>query len=139
MSYTTQGASDVLSMTLQGVDPAWRASANAWLALHESDPGEAGTAVTGETTYVGYARAQITKATFWTGTGNSRSNASLVQWPRCTVGNGGATKTITHFSVVTSASGAGTMLMSGALPEPILVSNRSRPEADVGDLVATLD
>ena len=139
MSFTTQGASDVLSMALQGVDPAWRTATNAWLTLHESDPGEAGTAITGETTYVGYARVQITKATFWTGSGNSRSNAVMAQWPRCTVGNGGATKTITHFGVVTSASGAGTLIARGALPEPILVSNRSRPEADIGDLTATLD
>lgn len=136
MSYSTQGASDVLSMTLQGVDPSWRAATTAWVALYEADPGEAGTAVTNETTYDAYARVEITKATAWQGAGNSRSNAVPIRWPRCT---GGTNKTITHFGVVTSASGAGALIARGALPEPILVSNRSRPEAEIGDLVATLE
>jgi hypothetical protein len=133
MSNTTEN--DVLKMRLQGTDPGWRAAAGAWLALYTSDPGEAGTATTNEATYTSYGRVAITKATAWTDGGSSFSNAALVQWPQCT----GGTNTITHFAIVTTASGAGQIIDSGQLSAPLDVSNGIQPQAAIGALVVTQD
>ena len=87
MSLSNTTENDVLAMLLLGDDPAWRAGATAYLTLHTADPGEAGTAITSECAYGGYARVAITKATFWTDGGSSFSNAVLAQWPVCTSGS----------------------------------------------------
>lgn len=135
MSLSNTTENDLLKMRLQGIDPAWRAAAGAWIALHVGDPGEAGTAVTNEANYTGYARAAITKATAWTDGGSSFSNAALVQWPQCTAG----TNAVTHFSVVTTASGAGQIIDSGALSATLNVTAGIQPQAAAGALVITQD
>jgi hypothetical protein len=133
MSNTTEN--DVLKMRLQGTDPAWRAGATAYVALHTADPGEAGTAITNEAAYGSYARVAITKASAWTDGGSSFSNAGLIQWPICTSG----TETETHFSIVTTASGAGQIIDSGALSASLGVSAGIQPQAAIGGLVITQD
>jgi hypothetical protein len=133
MSNTTEN--DILKMRLQGTDPAWRAGATAYLALYTADPGEAGTAITNEATYTSYARVAITKATAWTDGGSSFSNAALIQWPQCT----GGSNDITHFAIVTTASGAGQIIDSGALSSTLSVSNGIQPQAAIGALVVTQD
>lgn len=133
MSKSNTTENDILKMVLQGTDPSWRAGATQYLALYIADPGEAGSAVTSEATYTSYARVAITKASAWTDSGSSFSNAALVQFPKCT----GGTNDITHFGVVTSASGAGQLLYSGALSSTLSVSNNIQPQFDIGDLVIT--
>lgn len=133
MSNTTEN--DILRMRLQGTDPSWRASATAYLALYTADPGEAGTATTNEAAYGSYARVAITKASAWTDGGSSFSNAGLIQWPQCTSG----TETITHFAIVTTASGAGQIIDSGALSASLAVSSGIQPQAAIGALVVTQD
>jgi hypothetical protein len=133
MSNTTEN--DTLKALLQGTDPAYRSAANAWLALYTADPGEAGTAITNEATYTGYARVQITKVTAWTDGGSSFANAALVQWPLCSAG----TNTISHFAVVTTASGAGQIVYSGALSSSLAVSAGIQPQAAIGALTVTQD
>lgn len=133
MSNTTEN--DILKMRLQGTDPAWRAGATAYLALYTTDPGEAGSAVTNEATYTGYARVAITKATAWTDGGSSFTNAALIQWPLCSAG----TNTISHFAVVTTASGAGQIIDSGALSSSLAVSAGIQPQAAIGALAITQD
>jgi len=133
MSNTTEN--DILKMRLQGTDPSWRASATAYLALYTADPGEAGTATTNEAAYGSYARVAITKASAWTDGGSSFSNAGLIQWPQCTSG----TETITHFAIVTTASGAGQIIDSGALSASLAVSSGIQPQAAIGALVVTQD
>lgn len=135
MSKSNTTENDILKMVLQGTDPSWRAGATQYLNLFTSDPGEAGTAVTNEATYTSYARVAITKATAWTDNGSSFSNAALVQFPKCT----GGTNDITHFGVVTTASGAGQLLYSGALSSTLSVSNNIQPQFDIGALVVTED
>lgn len=135
MSKSNTTENDILKMVLKGTDPSWRADATQYLALYTADPGEAGSAVTSEATYTSYARVAITKATAWTDGGSSFSNAALVQFPKCT----GGTNDITHFGVVTSASGAGQLLYSGALSSTLSVSNNIQPQFDTGDLVVTED
>lgn len=133
MSNTTEN--DVLKAILVGTDPSWRAGATLYIALHTADPGEAGTAVTSEATYTGYARVARTKSSGWTDGGSSFANAALAQFPQCTAG----TNAITYFSVVTTASGAGQILVSGALSATLNVSAGIQPQFAIGDLVVNAD
>ena len=133
MSNTTEN--DVLKMMLQGTDPSWRADATQWIALHTADPGEAGSAVTSEATYTSYARVAVIKATGWTDGGSTFSNAALVQFPQCT----GGSNAITHFSVVTSSSGAGQILVSGALSATLNVATGIQPQFAIGELDVAAD
>ena len=111
MSKSNTTENDMLKLMLKGVDPSWRAGATLYLALYTADPGEAGSATTNEAAYTSYARAAITKATDWTDGGSTFTNAVLVQLPQCT----GGSETLTHGALVTTASGAGQIIVSGAL------------------------
>lgn len=132
MSNTTEN--DILKMVCQGTDPAWRSGATGYWALFTADPGETGS-LAAECTYTGYARVAQTKATAWTDGGSSFSNAALVQWPQCTGGSSDAT----HFAWVSSASGATTYMVSGALSATLSISNGIQPQAAPGALVLTAD
>jgi len=63
---------DVLQVVFRNnVDPSWRTNSNLYLALHTSDPGEAGGQSTNEADYTGYARVAVPKtAAGWTVSGN---------------------------------------------------------------------
>ena len=135
MSKSNTTENDFLKMALQGIDPSWRAGATLYCALYTADPGDAGTATTNEATYTGYARVAQAKATAWADGGSSFSNATLVQFPKCT----GGTNTITHFAIVTTASGAGQILYSGSLSSSLAVSNNIQPQFGVGELVVNED
>ena len=74
-------------------------AANLSVALHTGDPGEAGTQLTSETAYAGYARVNVARTSGgWTVTGNSVSPAANIDFGECTASPGAA---ITHFSVGT--------------------------------------
>lgn len=135
MSMSNDTENDILEAILKGTDPAWRAGATIYVALYTSDPGEAGTAVTNEATYTSYARVAVTKATGWTDSGSTFSNADLVQFPQCT----GGTNTITHFGLVTTSSGAGQLLVSAALSSSLAVSSGIQPQFAAGDLTVSAD
>lgn len=133
MSNTTEN--DILKMMLQGTDPSWRAGATGYVALHTADPGESGTAITNEATYTGYARAAITKSSAWTDGGSTFTNAGAIAFPLCTAG----TNSITYFSIVTTASGAGQILVSGALSATLAVSAGITPTAAIAALSVVAD
>lgn len=135
MSKSNTTENDILKAILQGIDPAWRANPTQYLALYTADPGDAGSATSNEATYTGYARVALTKATAWNDGGSSFSNAALLQSPKCT----GGSNDITHFGIVTTASGAGQILYSGALGSTLSVSNNIQPQFEVGTLVCTED
>lgn len=137
MSKSNTTENDVLKMILMGTDPSWRSGATQYLALYTSDPGEAGTAITNEANYTGYARTALTKATAWTDGGSSFTNAVLVQAPKCT--NSTPPNDITHFGIVTTSSGAGQLLYSGALGSTLEVRNNIQPQFDIGDLTVLED
>jgi len=83
-----------------------------WFSLHNADPGEAGTAITNETAYAGYARVAAARSSGgFTVSGSSVSPAATVTFPTCT----GAGDTITHFGVVSTASGAGILVTKGVI------------------------
>lgn len=135
MSKSNTTENDILKAILQGTDPSWRSGATIYLALYTADPGESGTAVTNECAYGSYARVAITKSSGWTDGGSTFTNAGLLQFPECTSG----TETITHCGLVTTVSGAGQLIISGALTASRSVSSGIQPQFAIGALSVTED
>ena len=93
-------------------------AANITVALHTGDPGEAGTQLTSETTYTGYARQNVARTTGgWTVTTNSVSPAANIDFPECTAAPG---TPITHFSAGTGV--ANKLLYSGTVTPNITMA-----------------
>lgn len=135
MSFSNVTEEAVLNYIFDSAAPSWAANANFWVALHTSDPGEAGTAITSETAYAGYARVAVSRTTGFTVTGDTVVNAALLQFPQCS----GAGATLTHFSVVTTASGAGDIILRGALSASLVVGTGVQPQFAASGLSATLN
>lgn len=136
MSKSNASENDTLDAILRAVDPSWRANASRWVALHTADPGEAGTAVTSEATFGSYARVLVTAATgFTAAAAGSSSNTGVIAFPECTSGS----ESITYCSIVTTASGAGEILYSGAVTTPRTISSGITGQFAIGGLVVTED
>lgn len=89
-------------------------------SLHTADPGEAGTAITSETAYTGYARVAAARSgAGFTVTANSVSPPANVDFAECTASPGAA---ITHFGIVNTASGAGKLLYKGTMTPNITMA-----------------
>lgn len=135
MSFSNAAEAAVLNQIFVGTALSWNGNANLWLALHTADPGEAGTALTSEIAYGSYARVAITRATGFTVSVPTISNAALAQFPVCTSGSG----TATYVSIVDTASGAGNIIVSGALNSSVAIATGIQPQFSAGALVFTLD
>jgi hypothetical protein len=135
MSFSNSAETSINSYIFAGTSVPWNGNTDLWLALHTADPGEAGTAVTSEANYTGYSRVTLTRASDFTISGATVQNANLEQFPVCS----GGSSVCTHVSIVTSASGAGTIIVSGALNSTVTVSNGIQPQFSAGSLVFTLD
>ena len=106
------------------------------IALHTADPGEAGDQTTSEIAYTSSARAAVARTSGgWTRSVSTVSNTALVQFPQCTGGSG----TATHFSIGTLASGAGVVILKGALSSPLAISNGIQPQFAGGAMTASVD
>lgn len=127
LSNTTETAA--LDMFLRGTDPTYRAGATQYLALFSADPGESAS-LAAEANYTGYARVALTKASAWTGSSSPFTNANLIQFGACTAG----TTAATHFAVVDTASGAVSMMISGALSATLNISAGIQPQFASGSL-----
>ena len=131
MAKTITTANDTLNYILRAVDPAWRANAVRYIALHTSDPGSSGNQTTNEANYGSYARVQVTASSaFSSASGGSSSNAVIITFPQCTSGS----NTITHISIGTDQTGAGQILYSGILNNSLAVSNLIQPQFSIGAL-----
>jgi hypothetical protein len=109
---------------------------NLYVSLHTADPGEAGDQTTSETVYTNYVRKEVARTTGgWTVSGNTVSNAALVQFAQC----GATGATLRYFGVGTDSSGAGKLLYSGALTADLAVSSGIQPQFSAGDLDITED
>lgn len=98
---------------------------NLYIALHTSDPGEAGDQTTNEVTYTSYARVAVARSgSGWTVTNNSVSPVSEISFPPGTGGSG----TATHFSVGTASSGAGKLILKGTVTPNIVCGNGVTPK-----------
>ena len=116
--------------------PASATAGNLYVSLHTADPGEAGSQSTSEATYTGYARVAVARsAGGWTVSGANAVNAAAINFPAATAGS----NTLTHFGVGTSASGAGTLLLSGSLTASLSVSAGITPSFAAGQLTVTAD
>ena len=135
MSFSNDAETAVLDQVFRGVALPWNANTNLWLALHTADPGEAGTAVSSEATFGGYARVSVVRSSGLTVSGNLISNAALAQFPQCSSGS----NTITHASIVTTTSGAGTIVVRALLTTSIPVSTGIQPQFAASALSFTLD
>lgn len=94
---------------------------NLYIALHTSDPTDAGTQTSGEIGYTGYARIAVSRTSGgWTVTSSSVSPVANIDFGLMTAGAGG---TVTYWSVGTLASGAGKILYSGTVSPTISVVN----------------
>ncbi len=107
-----------------------------FISLHSADPGEAGNQSTNEISYTGYARVGVNRtAGGWTRTVSTIANTALVQFGQCT----GGTATATHFGIGTDSSGAGNLLLKGALNASLSISNGIQPQFAAGAMTATVD
>lgn len=136
MSFGNTTETDLLEKIFKATALSWDANTDLYLALHTADPGEAGSQTTSEATYTSYARVTVSRSgTGWTVSNPTATNAALVQFPTCT----GGSNTITHVSIGTASSGAGQILVSGALNSSLTVSSGIQPQFSAGALVFTLD
>lgn len=137
MSASNTLESATLDWALGGVDPAWRASATGFLALVTGETVDEADPMANECTYAGYARVAQTKASAWSGSGNTRTNANLVQWGKRT--DGGAVQTATHAVWVDTASGAVNMAIIIPLDDALAISLNIRPQVEAGGLTINAD
>ena len=118
-----------------GLQPSATAG-SLYVSLHTGDPREAGDQTTNETAYTNYARVAVARSgAGWTISGNTVSNAALVQFPQC--GVTGAT--LTYVGVGTASAGAGVLLFSGQLSSSLVVANLIQPQFATGDLDIVAD
>ena len=109
---------------------------NLFVSLHTGDPGEAGDQTTSEATYTGYARVAVVRsAAGWTIAAPTVSNAAAVTFPAAT----GGSSTVTFVGIGASTSGAGRLIVSGALTASLAVTNGITPQFAIGALTCTAD
>jgi hypothetical protein len=107
-----------------------------YVALHTTDPADAGDQTTNEISYTGYARVAVARtAAKWSVSGATVSNIDAVQFGECTAGSASAA----YFSVGTAASGAGSILYSGQLSATRAISSGITPLFNAGALQGTVD
>lgn len=135
MSLGNTTENDVMLYIFDSTAPGWAGNANFWVSLHTADPGEAGTATTSEVAYTNYARVAVSRTTGFTVTGNQISNAALLQFPQ----SGGSGTDCTHFAIVTTSSGAGQVILRGALSATLPTGSGIQPQFAIGALTATVD
>lgn len=112
------------------------ANGSLYVSLHTADPGEAGSQTTSEAAYTSYARVAVARTTSgWTVSGNSVTNAAIINFPACT----GGSATVTYFGIGANTSGAGQLLFSGALSASLAVSNGITPSFAASALTVTAD
>lgn len=106
-----------------------------YIALHTASPGVSGNQSTSEAAYTGYARVAVARTSGgWSITGNAYSNTAAITFPACTAGS----ETETYFSIGTSSTGTGEILLFGALTSSLAVSNGITPSFGVGQLSGTV-
>jgi parallel beta-helix repeat protein len=135
MSASNTTENDLALYIFDSTAPSWASNANFFVRLHSSDPGEAGTAVTNEISYTGYDGVSVSRTTGFTVSGNTASNAALLQFPLCS----GGSATATHFSICTTQNGAGQIIVKGALSASLSISSGIQPQFNTGELDVVID
>jgi hypothetical protein len=102
-------------------------TAGSWfMSLHTATPGVAGDQTTNEISYTGYARVAVARTSGgWTATTNPATLAALISWGTMTAGTGG---TATFVGLGRASSGAGELVLFGAISPTIAVTNGVTPQ-----------
>lgn len=135
MSASNATENDLVNYIFDSQAPAWAGNADFFVRLHSADPGEAGSAVTNEISYTGYDGVAVSRTSGFSVSGNTASNAVLLQFPLCS----GGSATATHFSICTTQNGAGQIIVSGALNSSLAISNGIQPQFNAGELDVVID
>lgn len=107
-----------------------------YVSLHTGDPGEAGNQTTNECAYTSYARVAVARSgAGWTVSGNTVTNAALIQFPQCT----GGSETATHFAIGVASTSTGKVLYKGALSASLAISSGIQPQFGAGELDGSED
>lgn len=107
-----------------------------YVSLHTADPTETGTQTSSEAAYTGYARVAVARSgAGWTVSGNNVSNTAAVTFGACTAGS----SSVTHFGIGTDISGAGNLILKGALTATLAISAGITPSFAIGELDVNLD
>ncbi len=107
---------------------------NLQISLHTSSPGEAGDQTTNETSYTNYVRVAVARSgSGWTVTNDTVDNDAAITFPTC----GATGATISHVGIGDTSSGAGNLLLHGALDSDLAVSVGVAPEFAAGALDIT--
>ncbi len=107
---------------------------NIQIGLHTADP-TTGNQTTSESAYTSYARVAVARTTGgWTDTAGVVANDAAITFPACT----GGSSTVTHVSNGTASSGAGVLIVAGALTASLAVSNGITPQFAISGLTITV-
>ena len=111
------------------------AAGNLYLALYTANPTDSTSGT--ETVYTNYTRiAVVRSAAGWTVTGNTVTNAAVVNFPAC----GATGATISGFAICTGSTvSASDQLFWGSLTSNLTVSSGITPTFAIGDLSITED
>lgn len=116
-----------------GLQPS-SAAGDLYIALHTATPGAGGNQSTNEAAYTGYARVGVVRSSAgWAVSGDAYSNTAAITFGACTAGS----ETETYFSIGTSSTGAGEILLFGALTSSLAVSAGITPSFATGQLSGT--
>lgn len=124
MSFSNQFEADILGLIFNATAISGLADnasssplTNLYVALHTADPGEGGNQSTNEVNYTGYARVAVQRTgAGWTLAGQTISPTAVIEFGEMTAGT---PSTATHATVGTAASGAGKVIIRGALSPTI--------------------
>jgi len=98
---------------------------NLYVALHITDPTDAGTQTSGEISYTGYARVAVARTTGgWTVSGSTVTPVANIDFGAMTAGAGG---TVGWWSVGVASSGSTKILYLGTVSPTIAVTNGVTP------------
>lgn len=97
---------------------------NLYVSLHTSSPGEAGDQEDNECAYTSYARVAVARdGSGWTVTNDTAVPQANIDFPAAT----GGSETATHFGIGTASSGAGKLILYGAISPNIAISTGVTP------------
>lgn len=124
MSFSNQFEADILGLIFNATAISGLADnasssplTNLYVALHTADPGEGGNQATSEVNYTGYARVAVQRTgAGWTLAGQTISPTAVIEFGEMTAGTA---NTATHATVGTASSGAGKVIIRGALSPTI--------------------
>lgn len=101
-----------------------------WISLHTADPTDTGSTAA-EAAYTGYVRKAVTRGSgSWTTSGDTCDNDAAILFAESSSGP----ETETHIGVHTASSGAGNMIIHGALTASLIVNPGIAPNIPAGDL-----